>query len=250
MRRALIIPAAGRGSRLGTDIPKALVEVAGQSMLSWLADRYRPFVERIVVVASPSGEESIRTVLRGVGPLSEVCVQASPTGMLDAILIAVDALRAAAPETLWITWCDQIGITEATAATLASRDTEADLVFPTLQVSEPYIHFQRDASGKIVNVLQRREDDAMPAVGEADMGLFSLSSRAGFELLPEFARKLDDAGGRTGERNFLPFIPWLESRAATVVFSATVTFAGVDPIEPLGVNTPADLARMEAHLRG
>jgi molybdopterin-guanine dinucleotide biosynthesis protein A len=46
--RALIIPAAGRGSRLGTSTPKALVPINGRPMLDHLADLYAPLVQHIV----------------------------------------------------------------------------------------------------------------------------------------------------------------------------------------------------------
>lgn len=239
MRRALVIPAAGRGSRLGADGPKALAEVAGRPMLGWLLERYRPYVERFVVVASPDGEAAIRQTL--AGEAAEVAVQETPTGMLDAILIGVECLRPARPETVWATWCDQVGVTAETAATLAARDLEAPLVFPTMRVPEPYIHFERSADGRITKVLQRREGDRMPAVGETDMGLFSMRAAAAFDRLPEFAGESVRAEG-TGERNYLPFIPWLNRR------EDVVSFSGTDRMETLGVNTPEERARMEAHL--
>jgi hypothetical protein len=73
------------------------------------------------------------------------------------------------------------------------------------------------------------------------MGLFSLSRRAYFELLPEFAR-LDQAGATTGERNFLPFLPWAAARGRLI------TFRCGDAREAIGVNTPDDRAQVEAFL--
>ena len=74
------------------------------------------------------------------------------------------------------------------------------------------------------------------------MGVFSLSARAYFELLPEFAR-LERAGAATGERNFLPFLPWAAGRGRLV------TFRCQDPREAIGVNTPDDRVQVEAFLR-
>jgi 2-C-methyl-D-erythritol 4-phosphate cytidylyltransferase len=54
-----LIVAAGRGERLGADGPKALVELAGRTLLQWSVDALRatPAVERIVV-ALPAGAQA------------------------------------------------------------------------------------------------------------------------------------------------------------------------------------------------
>ena len=83
----------------------------------------------------------------------------------------------------------------------------------------------------------------MPPVGESDMGLFALSTEAWTDLLPEYAGSVAAPSHVTGERNFLPFIPWVATRRQVVTFPAT------DPSEALGVNTPADLARAERCLQ-
>jgi hypothetical protein len=101
----------------------------------------------------------------------------------------------------------------------------------------------RDAQGRIIDVLQRREGDPMPSVGESDMGLFSLSPDAYFDLLPHFGRETAQAAA-THERNFLPFLPWLVRRGASVF-----TFAATNEMEAVGINTPEDRRRVEAYLR-
>ena len=74
------------------------------------------------------------------------------------------------------------------------------------------------------------------------MGLFALSADAYLELLPRYARA-SATGRATGERNFLPFIPWLEAAEQQVI-----TFPSVDETEAVGVNTPAELALVERYL--
>ena len=81
----------------------------------------------------------------------------------------------------------------------------------------------------------------MPAVGESDMGLFAMSAEVYRDTLPQFAADIE-IGEKTGERNFLPFIPWLDARATVE------TFACEDPMEAVGINTPEELARVEHYL--
>ncbi len=248
MTRALVIPAAGAGTRLGSDLPKALTRVAGRAMLDWLIDRHAPYIERVVVIASSAAESAVRAQLARCRLAHDVVVQARATGMLDAIRLAEPALRAAGvlPSWVWITWCDQVAVSADTAARLARACDEAKsdvaVVMPTVARDAPYIHLVRDAEGRIARILQAREGDAMPARGEGDMGLFALSQRAFFELLPAF--DADDAarGSGTGERNFLPFLAWLRGRGAVQTFAVNAE------IESIGINTREELLRVERHL--
>ena len=245
MTRMLIIPAAGAGTRLGTPVPKALAHVAGRPMIDHLLDLYREAVGRFVVIASPQGLAPVAAHVRSRTEPIELAVQQEPTGMLDAILLAAPLVERHRPDRVWITWCDQVAVSRMTVARLMDVEAtspEPSLVLPTCGGPEPYIHFDRDASDRIVAVRQRREGDAMPPDGESDMGLFSLSRSAYLEDLGAYARAA--APGRaTRERNFLPFIP------ALAASRRVVSFACADPIEAVGINTPEELRRVEAHLR-
>ena len=225
-----------------------LSPVNGRAMIDYLFDRYRGAVRRIVLVVHPSFEGDVRRHVDEVAPSFDVRYvnQPEPTGMLDAILLAADAVGQAPADRVWITWCDQIGVHPDTVSTLGRLSREragAPVIFPTARQTSPYIHLDRDAEGRITAIRQRREGDAMPPVGESDMGLFSLSTEAYFDLLPEFAREATEAAA-TRERNFLPFMPWLARRGHSVV-----TFPATNELEAIGVNTPDDRRRLEAYLR-
>lgn len=241
MRRTLIIPAAGTGSRLGATMPKALVPVDGVPMVRRLIQLYGPFADEVVVVASVEAKDAIAAAVAGA---ATIAIQRKPTGMLDAILAAAADVPLSSGE-VWITWCDQVLVRPSTVAALASAmdaQPNAAIVMPTVRRTAPYIHLERDGTGRIVRVLQRRDGDAMPAEGESDMGLFGLSAKAYKALLPQFAGETSTSAF-TGERNFLPFIPWVAERSLVVTFPCT------DPLEALGVNTPGELAAAEAYLR-
>jgi hypothetical protein len=110
---------------------------------------------------------------------------------------------------------------------------------PLVTRREPYIHFERDSTGRLCAIRQRREGDAMPALGEGDIGVFALSRDAFERRLPEYAEGVTRGRG-TGERNFVPFVPWLAQRADVATFPCT------DEREAIGINTPEDLRQMEA----
>lgn len=243
MPRLLIIPAAGRGSRLGGARPKPLVEVNGRPMLDHLADLYFPVVDHIVVIAPPSFSLEIGEWARLRGRVS-VIEQAAPTGMLDAILLAAPAVHRIRAHDIWITWSDQVGVLPQTVHKLADLTTPQPpaLSLPTVMRPDPYVHFERDATGRISRLLQRREGDPMPAEGESDMGLFALS-RDTFDVdLERYGRDVPP-GCATAERNFLPFVPWLARQQVVVTFPCT------DPMEAIGINTADELRQVEAWLR-
>jgi bifunctional N-acetylglucosamine-1-phosphate-uridyltransferase/glucosamine-1-phosphate-acetyltransferase GlmU-like protein len=243
--RTLVVPAAGAGSRLGHTLPKLLVPVGGIAMIDRLQALYHGVVDAVILVVSPAAEAIVQAHIAAWPEPVTCVVQAEPTGMLDAIGLGIGAL-AARPQEAWITWCDQVGVHPATIARLAREragHAGAACIFPTVTRNEPYIHFEADATGRLVAVRQRREGDVMPGRGESDMGLFSLSASA-CRALPDYARTAG-RGSLTGERNFLPMIPWLAARGAEVV-----TFPVVDEMEAVGVNTPGELALVERYLAG
>jgi bifunctional N-acetylglucosamine-1-phosphate-uridyltransferase/glucosamine-1-phosphate-acetyltransferase GlmU-like protein len=211
-------------------------------MIDRLLEIYEGVVDRVVLIVHPSAEETVR---RKFGAAVDVFVQYQPSGMLDAIMLAAPAAERDRPRRILITWCDQVAIHPATVARIravASEIPAPALAMPTCMQPEPYIHLERDAAALITRVLHRREGDTMPKVGESDAGLFDLSLQAYLDWLPQYAREAA-AGRGTGERNFLPFIAWISSRAPVV------TFPCLEPEEAIGINTPAELARIERHLR-
>lgn len=243
MPRLLIIPAAGRGSRLGAAQPKPLVHVNGRPMLDHLADLYRPFVDHLVVIAHPSFAADIVAWGQPRGGVS-VVLQVEPTGMLDAILAAAPVVAERRPDAVWITWADQVGVLPATVRRLADVELGPPapaLALPTVERRNPYIHFARDAAGRLNRLLQHREGDAMPEVGESDLGLFAMARTTFEQDLTDYARDVAP-GKETGERNFVPFVPWLAQRKTVATFPCT------DPMEAVGINTPDELRQVEAWL--
>jgi len=233
------------GSLLRSALPKVLVPVLGRPMIDWLLELYLPWIQHVVVVAHPQSRTALSEHLAMKAVPATVVVQEAPTGMLDAILLARPVVEASPAAHVWITWCDQVGVHPRTVerlAELSAAHADAPIVMPTCTTASPYIHLQRGTDQRIVRVLHRREGDAMPAVGESDMGLFSLSRRAFVDDLMDFATGAG-TGEETGERNFLPFIPFADARGGVV------TFPCVDREESVGVNTPEDLAAVERYLQ-
>lgn len=232
MRWTGLIPAAGRGTRLGYDLPKILYPILGRPMLEHLVSLLGVCGE-FVVVASPEGREPIAEVLGGRG---RVAVQREPLGMADAIAAGLATVTS---QSVLIVWGDQVALRPETVAE-GVRLHEAHgnaITVPTVRRRQPYIHFEG------ARVLQAREGDAMPAEGESDAGLFLVETAALRAVLAEPGMAEFARGAKTGEFNFLPLIPRMAAYGP-VELAPIVT-----EMESVGINTREEASRVEEWLK-
>jgi bifunctional N-acetylglucosamine-1-phosphate-uridyltransferase/glucosamine-1-phosphate-acetyltransferase GlmU-like protein len=235
-----LIPAAGRGSRLGFDHPKILFPIAGATILEWLLDLLKPLSERFVFVLSPSGalpvEDAAARLLR---ERCAIAVQPEPLGMADAIQCGLAQVETR--HTL-IVWGDQVALRPASLDFLMRLHqgiAQPAAVCPTLWRDRPYIHFEREESGRVTRVLQAREGDSMPERGESDSGVFLFRTEALRQYLPRLLASSECIGRKTGELNFLPIFPMLNK---------LITAPIMTDAESIGVNSPVDAAYLEQQL--
>lgn len=91
MSVAAIVPAAGRGERLGLGLPKALAVVGGLSLVARAVDGLvEGGVDAVVVVAPPGGEDAMR---RALGD-RDVTVVPGGDDRVGSVSAALDALPA------------------------------------------------------------------------------------------------------------------------------------------------------------
>ena len=192
---------------------------------------------------SPSGESAFARAASAdidAGRVS-LSLQPEPLGMGDAVFRAEPVFSAY--DAMIVMWGDQVGVSATTLArvsTALDAATEAragwpsgaDIIaLPLATTSSPYVHYEVDADGKLTGVLQSREGDVMPAVGEADVGVFGLTTRGLREHYAAYTAR-GIVGKKTREANFLPFMPFLaQERGFAVTF-----LPGVPP-EEVGAST-------------
>jgi len=93
MRRTLVVPAAGLGTRLRSSVPKALTTVMGRPMILHILARFQPHCERAVIVINPPARAAFNACLSSPPLPIVLAEQPEPTGMLDAILLAEEGVR-------------------------------------------------------------------------------------------------------------------------------------------------------------
>jgi bifunctional UDP-N-acetylglucosamine pyrophosphorylase/glucosamine-1-phosphate N-acetyltransferase len=236
-----IIPAAGRGSRLGLEGPKLLVPVTEEETVwSLLRRKLSGLVDGVHVVISPAHLEAVRAATAALeaddGLPTTLAVQERPTGMGDAVFCGWSHWRDT--RAVLVVWGDQVHISrESLARAFRCHGGGADrVVLPLVSLPQPYVEYRFDDVGRLSAVLQAREGDECRPNGRGDVGTFVLSTP---RLVQEWERFRADSlpGARTGEVNFLPFLVRLAQRGWTVQ-----PIDVGDPREARGINTAEDLA--------
>ena len=227
-----VIPAAGRGTRLGTDQPKILTPLtAGDTIWSILYAKLAPLVDHIHLVLSQDGAKQFPALPANVS----VSIQPAPSGMGDALFRGFDTWSKY--DAILIVWGDQVFVSSDTLSrTIAAlRSPQKHAVLPVTRMAVPYVEYVFDGS-RLTKVLQTREGDATSAGGLSDVGTFLLGTEG---LKPAWEDYLKNAGpgGSTGEINFLPFLTFLSARGWTVT-----PMQVDDATEARGINTKDDLA--------
>ena len=241
-----VIPAAGEGTRLSYNRPKVLYPILGKPILHHLVGLFQKYCSRFIVVASPKGAQEIQKELESCCNPNNfgMVIQKDPKGMAHAVWQARDIINT--PHTV-VVWGDQICLRDETiSTTLAYHQSNSAnvLTFPTVIKKDPYIHFQRDDSGRILKVLQKRENEISMRVGENDCGFFSFSTNSLFSVLKNGLKSPVFLGTQTNEVNLLQLFPQFEMGINQV---NTLRIAHED--ETLGVNTVEEAQTAEFILR-
>jgi bifunctional UDP-N-acetylglucosamine pyrophosphorylase/glucosamine-1-phosphate N-acetyltransferase len=231
-----LVPAAGKGTRLGSERPKILFEVAGRTILDWLLDLLLPRCGTVVVVAAPWSADAISEAAAARSDRVRVALQPEPVGMSDAIERGLEGVTS---ENVLVIWGDQVAVRgESLDLAMGLHSQSCPLAtVPTVWRSHPYTHLARDASGRILDVWMSREGDPMPEEGESDTGVFLFRTGALRRSLESMRADGAGIGKITREWNFLPIFSRLDTLPGNVLTAPIITEE-----ESVGVNTPGEAA--------
>jgi bifunctional UDP-N-acetylglucosamine pyrophosphorylase / glucosamine-1-phosphate N-acetyltransferase len=240
--RIAVILAAGKGTRLKTELPKVLHKAAGRPMLAWVVDAARQAgCEKVVVVVSP-GSERVQEALYVDGRKPdwlEWAIQEERRGTGHALLMARPAIEGIEGRLLVLAGDAPL----VTAETLHGILEAARNSWGAIAVSE------LKEPGNLGRVIASREGSLARIVEAADAGLDELEVKrvnSGVYVLPlpeifdELERlTTDNAQGEL----YLTDAP----SAAANRGERVVLYSLEDVTEAWGVNTRSELAR--AHRR-
>lgn len=174
MSTTAVILAAGRGRRMGSDLPKVLHELEGRPLVSYSIERaVAAGAERVVVVVGYR-RELVEQALVGAGV--EFAVQDEQRGTGHAVLSAREQLVQADGHVL-VLYGDMPLLSTATLQSLVHRreETGAAAVALTIVVDNPpdFGRIMRGSDGRVERVVEVK--DATPqelAVREVNVGAY------------------------------------------------------------------------------
>lgn len=231
---ALIVLAAGQGSRMQSDLPKVLHRLAGVPLVGHALATGRALEpERIVVVAG-HGAEAVAKAVQKLEPDARIALQSEQLGTGHAVLQAMPLLQGFDGRVI-VLYGDTPFIGEDTLLALASHP--ADVVVLGFEAADPgrYGRLVTGPEGLERIVEYKDADAATRAIRLVNSGVLAADATLLRALLPRLGN-----GNAAGEY-YLTDVPALARGAGRRVEVVTC-----DEDETLGINTRAELAAAEA----
>lgn len=234
---AVIILAAGEGTRMKSDTPKVLHQICGESLLGHvLATARETDPVRLIVVVGHRRRE-VTEYLASHAPEVQAVVQHRQGGTGHAVRTVIEEVGLD-HGTIVVTYADAPLLRGSTLAALVREHQarEASATVLTARVGNPtgYGRIIRDDSGAFLKIVE--EADATPgqrAVDEINSGVYAFEAH----LLGDAVKRVPTDNAK-GEEYLTDVIAILRDEGHHV---ASVTLD--DPDEVLGVNDRAQLAR-------
>jgi bifunctional UDP-N-acetylglucosamine pyrophosphorylase / glucosamine-1-phosphate N-acetyltransferase len=240
-RLAVIILAAGDGTRLKSGRPKVLHEIAGAPMIRHVLGALQPLEPAATVVVLGRGMDAVAEF---VAPTPTV-VQAPPRGTGDAARTAAPALaehleRGELDDILVLYGDTPLLQTETIAALLDARrrTPPAAVAIAGFRPADPgpYGRLVPERDGGLARIVEAKDaSTAERAIGLCNGGMMAIAARRAFALM-------DRIGNDNAKREF--YLTDIVAIARAEGLSCRV--AELPAEELLGVNTRAELAEAEA----
>jgi bifunctional UDP-N-acetylglucosamine pyrophosphorylase/glucosamine-1-phosphate N-acetyltransferase len=238
-----ILLAAGKGTRMRSDLAKVLHVFAGEPLVLYpLRAAQRFGVQRSVVVVGHQAEQ-VRALVHERLPASEgwaieFALQAEQNGTGHAVMCALPLLDAEFKGAVLILSGDVplLRADSLTALAQACLYSSAGLALGSFRATDPtgYGRILRDAAGRCVGIREQRDASATElAIAECNAGVYCIRAEHLRRELPEL--QADNAAGEI----YLTDLVGLRARAGEVFV------VELDAVEVAGVNTPEQLLELE-----
>ncbi|KTR82428.1 bifunctional N-acetylglucosamine-1-phosphate uridyltransferase/glucosamine-1-phosphate acetyltransferase [Novosphingobium barchaimii] len=234
---AIVILAAGKGTRMKSDLHKVLHPIAGRPMLEHLLHSAARLDPQVQVVVAGHGRDQLETALAG---RAVIALQEPQLGTGHAVLQARQALEAFTGDIL-ILYGDVPFVSEATMRSMLERLHQADappVVVLGFEPDDPLQYGRIVAEGDRIERMVEHKDatEEERLVGLCNSGLMAVRSQDLFALLDHVGN--DNAQGEYYLTDIVNIANG-DGRACAVVITD-------DADEVAGINARGELAQAEA----
>ncbi|MCO0831731.1 bifunctional UDP-N-acetylglucosamine diphosphorylase/glucosamine-1-phosphate N-acetyltransferase GlmU [Fructobacillus sp. W13] len=236
----VVILAAGNGSRMKSDLPKVLHEVAGQAMVDWVISAVEPLKPEQILTVTGVGAEKVQEHLTG---RSDFVIQEKQLGTGHAVLQTKDALGGKTGATLILSGDTPLFTTKTLEALLEEHArTQNAVTVLTAHADNPtgYGRIVRDDEGMVLKIVEEKDASITERrIQEINTGVYVFDNELLFESLGKVGN--DNAQGEY----YLPdTLDILREGGKPIGAYETMDF-----FESLGVNDRVALAKANEIMR-
>jgi bifunctional UDP-N-acetylglucosamine pyrophosphorylase / glucosamine-1-phosphate N-acetyltransferase len=237
---AIIVLAAGKGTRMRSALPKVMHRAAGRSLLGHVLHAAKGLAPAEAVVVVGPGMEAVAAEARGVFPQVRTAIQEDRLGTAHAVSMAKPALGSFSG-TVLVLYGDVPLIGAESLAKLAQLAGRSGMAVLGFEAAEPhgYGRLIRDAGGHVAAI--REELDASPEerkINLCNSGIIAVSSERLWPLLGKVGN-----GNAKGEYYLTDLVELATAEGIAC------GLAICPEAEVAGVNDRAQLAAIEATLQ-
>jgi bifunctional UDP-N-acetylglucosamine pyrophosphorylase/glucosamine-1-phosphate N-acetyltransferase len=186
----IIVLAAGKGTRMQSDVPKVLHQVAGRSLLAHvLATASAAGGSRIAVVVGPAMDVVAREVA-AQAPGAEVFVQPGQLGTADAVRAARPAIEGHQGDVLVVFGDTPLLTVETLGSARQALSGEAGMLVVGFEARDPtgYGRLLRDADGSLAAIREHKDaSDAERRVTLCNSGVMGFRSESMLGILDDIS---------------------------------------------------------------
>lgn len=237
---AIIILAAGLGTRMKSGISKVLHEVCGKPMISWVTDAVRPLQAERHLVVLGNGRSQVEAVLPEG---AEAVHQDQQLGTGHAVSVCEPALAGFNGDILVLYGDTPLLRAETLRGLLAAHNTGPHAcTLLTVELEEPYGYGRvvRDTDGRVTGIIEEQDaGDQEKAIREVNAGVYVFAAD---RLWPAIAAL--DRDNAQGELYLTDVIGVLATASESLLAHRVK-----DAAEILGVNSRIDLAEAAGLMR-
>lgn len=242
VERAAVILAAGKGTRMSSDLPKVLHDVEGKPLVGYVIDAIRPLCGEGIYVVVGYRAESVKAALAEEGV--QFVLQEEQLGTGHAVQQCESVLKDFSGTLAVLNGDVPCLQTETVRRFMDYHDSEgasASVMSAVFDDPTGYGRIVRDDEDRLEAIVEEKDaDEKQRAIREINSGLFCFDKDALFDALSEM--RSDNV---QSEYYLTDVIGILRDRGEKVLAHRVR-----DVRDVTGVNTDEELERIRRHIRG